>query len=73
MNNKNKFIWTTKVSNKGQIVIPKDAREIFNINEGDTLIMFGDIEKGIAIAKYDDYLNFAQTIFNARNKENDDD
>ena len=35
--------------------------------------MFGDIEKGIAIAKYDDYLNFAQTIFNARNKENDND
>ena len=30
MNNKNKFIWTTKVSNKGQIVIPKEAREIFN-------------------------------------------
>ena len=29
MNNKNKFIWTTKVSNKGQIVIPKEAREIF--------------------------------------------
>ena len=73
LNNKNKFIWTTKVSNKGQIVIPKEAREIFNINEGDTLIMFGDIEKGIAIAKYDDYLNFAQTIFNARNKENDND
>lgn len=73
MNNKNKFIWTTKVSNKGQIVIPKEAREIFNINEGGTLIMFGDIEKGIAIAKYDDYLNFAQTIFNARNKENDND
>ena len=32
MNNKNKFIWTTKVSNKGQIVIPKEAREIFNFN-----------------------------------------
>lgn len=73
MNNKNKFIWTTKVSNKGQIVIPKEAREIFNINEGDTLIMFGDTERGIAIAKYDDYLAFAETIFKAKDKVNEDD
>lgn len=68
MNNENnKFIWTTKVSGKGQIVIPKEAREIFSINEGDTLILFGDKEKGIAIAKYDDYLKFAEAIFNAKN------
>ena len=60
-----KFIWTTKVSNKGQIVIPKQARDEFDIKEGDTLIMFGDKEKGIAIAKYDDYLKFAEAIFNA--------
>lgn len=62
---KNKFIWTTKMSNKGQIVIPKEAREIFNIKEGDTLILLGDTSRGIAIAKYDDYLKFAEEIFNA--------
>ncbi|MCI6542575.1 MAG: AbrB/MazE/SpoVT family DNA-binding domain-containing protein [Firmicutes bacterium] len=66
----NKYIWTTKVSNKGQMVIPKEARDIFNINEGDTLILFGDKEKGIAIAKYDEYLKFAEAIFNAKNGEN---
>lgn len=67
-NNENgKFIWTTKVSGKGQIVIPKQARDEFNINEGDTLILFGDKEKGIALAKYDDYLKFAEVIFNAKN------
>lgn len=64
-----KYIWTTKVSNKGQIVLPKEAREVFNINEGDTLILLGDKEKGIAIAKYEDYLKFAEAIFNAK-KEN---
>jgi len=59
---KDKFIWTTKVTSKGQIVIPKQARDEFNISEGDTLILLGDKSKGIAIAKYDDYLNFAEEI-----------
>ena len=72
MNDKNKWIWTTKVSNKGQIVIPKEARDVFNINEGDTLIMFGDKEKGIALAKYDDYLKFAEAIFKAKKGDDDD-
>ena len=67
---KGKFIWTTKVSNKGQIVIPKQARDEFNIKEVDTLIMFGDKEKGIALAKYDDYLKFAEAIFNANKGDN---
>lgn len=62
----NKFIWTSKVTSKGQMVIPKEARKIFNINCGDTLILFGDKEKGIAIAKYDDYLNFAKKIFEVK-------
>ncbi len=66
-NDNGKYIWTTKVSNKGQIVIPKEARDVFDIKEGDTLIMFGDIKKGIALAKYDDYLKFAEAIFNAKN------
>lgn len=65
-NDKGKYIWTTKVSDKGQIVIPKEARDVFNINVGDTLILFGDIEKGIAIGKYDDYVNFAEAIFKAK-------
>lgn len=63
----NKFIWTIKVTSKGQIVLPKQAREIFDIKEGDTLILFGDKEKGIAIAKYDEYLAFAEAIFKAKN------
>lgn len=67
---KGKFIWTTKVSNKGQIVIPKQARDEFNIKEGDTLIMFGDKEKGIALARYGDYLKFAEAIFNANKGDN---
>ena len=40
-----KFIWTAKVGEKGQIVIPKEARDVFGINSGDNLILFGDIKK----------------------------
>ena len=67
--NKDKYIWTAKVGEKGQIVIPKEAREIFNINSGDSMILFGDIKKGIAISKYDKYLAFMEEIFETKDKE----
>ena len=41
-----------KVGDKGQIVIPKDARKLYDIKPGDTLMMLGD-EKGIALLKTD--------------------
>lgn len=44
---------TAKVGEKGQIVIPKDAREIFNINPGDNLLVLGDEERGLTITKTD--------------------
>ena len=67
-----KFIWTAKVSDKGQISIPKQAREIFNIRLGDTLILLGDTERGIAIAKYDDYAKFAHAILNSMQGDEND-
>lgn len=67
-----KFIWTTKLTSKGQIVLPKQAREVFGFKEGDTLILLGDLQRGIAIAKYDDFLKFAEEIFKAKNGGNND-
>lgn len=46
---KGKYAWTATVGEKGQIVIPKQAREIFGIKPGDTLLLLGDEERGIAI------------------------
>lgn len=63
MTKQTKFIWTTKVGEKGQIVIPKEAREIFNLQKGDTLLLFGDLDRGIAIGKREDYLEFADNAF----------
>ena len=67
-----KYLWTSKVGDKGQIVIPKEARDVFNIKSGDSLILFGDIKRGIAIAKYDDYIKFAEQIFDAKDKKKGD-
>ena len=69
--NEGKYIWTAKVTGKGQIVIPKEAREVFGIKEGDTLILLGDKDRGIAIAKYENYLAFAEAIFAAKGNTND--
>lgn len=44
-----KYAWTATVGEKGQIVIPKQAREIFGIKPGDTLLLLGDVQRGIAI------------------------
>ena len=46
---KGKYAWTATVGEKGQIVIPKQAREVFGIEPGDTLLLIGDDKRGIAI------------------------
>jgi len=66
---KTKFIWTTKLNDKGQIVIPAEARKLFNLKSGEDLLLFGDLDRGIAIAKQDDYIEFANAIFNATKGE----
>ena len=55
---------TVKVGEKGQIVIPKDAREIFGIQPGDSLVVLGDEATGLAIMKNDVFLSqVASAIF----------
>lgn len=48
-----KFASTVKVGEKGQIVIPKGARELFGIKPGDTLLLLADVDQGIAIVRQD--------------------
>ena len=45
-----------KVGDKGQIVIPRDARKIYDIKPGDSLMMLGD-QKGIALLKTEIFQN----------------
>ena len=47
--NPQRVFGTAKVGDRGQIVIPKEARELFGIKPGDTLLLLGDDKRGIAI------------------------
>lgn len=58
-----KYAWTATVGEKGQIVIPKQARKIFHINPGDTLILLGDETKGIAIPPKETLSTYMSAIF----------
>ena len=48
---KTKYMGISKVGEKGQIVIPKEVRDIFDIKPGDSLIVLADSKKGIALVK----------------------
>jgi AbrB family looped-hinge helix DNA binding protein len=60
---KGKYAWTATVGEKGQIVIPKQAREIFGIKPGDTLLLLGDEKRGIAIPPAGAFSQLMKTVF----------
>ena len=47
--NNDKYAWIVKIGEKGQFVIPKEARDIFDLQPGEEILVLGDREKGIAI------------------------
>ena len=58
-----------KVGEKGQIVIPKEARDVFNIHPGDSLVLLGDLKRGIAIVKAEVFAAAADDIIEKGAKE----
>ena len=60
---RDKFIGISKVGEKGQIVIPKEARDMFDIKPGDSIIVLCDKEKGIALLKADAIEDLTDKVF----------
>ena len=60
---------TAKVGDRGQIVIPKEARELFNIKPGDTLLILGEEDTGLIVSRPDVLSNIANQLFNSVAKE----
>ena len=58
-----KHAWTVTVGEKGQIVIPKQARELFEIRPGDSLILLGDRERGLAIPPKAAFAQWMHAVF----------
>ena len=55
--------WTVTVGTKGQIVIPKEARTLFGVQPGDTLLILGDEQTGIIVTKPEVIEDAAMKIF----------
>ena len=58
-----KYAWMVKIGEKGQFVIPKEARELFELHPGDEILVLGDEERGIAILPKSKQQDFIKHIF----------
>jgi len=67
------FFGSTIVGERGQITIPKEARDVFNINEGDKILVFGDINKGLGLIKASKLNGFASKLFQIFEENNGSD
>ena len=59
-----KYAWMLKIGEKGQFVIPKEARELFDFQPGDEILVLGDKEKGLAVLPKEKQHEFINQIFN---------
>jgi len=66
--NSRRVFGTAKVGDRGQIVIPKEARELFNIQPGDTLLILGEENKGLIVSRPELLRDIADEIFENKNQ-----
>ena len=63
--NSRRVFGTANVGDRGQIVIPKEARELFNIQPGDTLLILGEENKGLIVSRPELLRDLADEIFDS--------
>lgn len=66
--NSRRVFGTAKVGDRGQIVIPKEARELFQIRPGDTLLILGEESKGLIISRPELLRDLADQVFDSEEK-----
>ena len=64
-----KFMATVRIGPKGQIVIPKEARTVFGIQPGDTLLVLGDETRGIVVTRPEVMRDVAARIFDESDEQ----
>ena len=58
-----KYAWMVKIGEKGQFVIPKEARDLFDLQPGKEILVLGDEKKGIAILPKEMQQEYITRIF----------
>ena len=58
-----KYDWMVTIGEKGQFVIPKEARELFDLQPGNEILVLGDEKRGIAILPKEMQMEYIQKIF----------
>ncbi len=62
-----KVLGIVKVGEKGQVVIPKEARKMFDIKPGDNLLVVGnELTRNVTLLKFDEIMQLTQEILNAK-------
>ena len=64
-----KYAWMVKIGEKGQFVIPKEARDMFDLQPGSTILVLGDARRGIAILPREMQSEYISRIFDHMDKE----
>ena len=59
-----KYAWIVKIGEKGQFVIPKEARELFGFKPGDEILVLGDEKRGLAVLPKKEQSKFIAKIIN---------
>ncbi len=67
--NSRRVFGTAKVGDRGQIVIPKEARELFKIQPGDTLLILGEEETGLIVSRPEVLRDIANKMFESMKDE----
>lgn len=67
--NARRVFGTAKVGDRGQIVIPKEAREMFNIQPGDTLLILGESDAGLIVSRPEALNDLADKLLNTVKNE----
>ena len=61
--NNGKYAWMVKIGEKGQFVIPKEARDLFDLQPGNELLVLGDEKRGLAILPKEMQKEYITRIF----------
>ncbi|MBP3410132.1 MAG: AbrB/MazE/SpoVT family DNA-binding domain-containing protein [Clostridia bacterium] len=66
-----KYAWIVKIGEKGQFVIPKEARDMFDLQPGSSILVLGDDQRGLAILPKQMQAEFISKIFDSLSEEDE--